>query len=133
MFLGELILSLLLALLLVALLVPVGGYRTRRGEEAAGVAFLVIFLIMFPLIWAGGLWLTPIGAPIAGISWLSFLVVALLIALLFAAILPRYTETPVVTDDPAEEVERVGATAAFGAFFFILFALLVLAIVLAYV
>jgi uncharacterized membrane protein len=42
---------------------------------------IVIFLIMLFASWAGGVWIAPVGPAFLGIYWLSFFIVALILAL----------------------------------------------------
>lgn len=117
---AEIAFILILTLLFVALLVPVGGYRTRfshyRGEgRAAGVsvALLFYFLILFPLIWAISAWVGPVGPMLWGIYWMPILLIGLALTLLIAAVTPRPPRGGTDAD--------VGdAAAGFGVFFFLL-------------
>jgi hypothetical protein len=77
-----------------------------------------------PFIWAGGVWVTPVGPPIFGVYWLPFLLIGLFVVLLIAA-----GSTP-ERRPPAETVAREEEAAlGLSAFFWVL--LLVLAIAIA--
>ena len=85
------------------------------------------------------MWLTPIGPPIWGVPWLSFLWIGLLFALLVAALIPpsererrapgrpleaeRAEETRIVEEEPT------GAEIAFGIFFWLLLLFLIISII----
>lgn len=85
------------------------------GRESWGFPFLFLFLILFSLTWLGGVWITPIGVAVMDSYWLSFLIVALFLALMFAAIAPRSKK-----DVSRVEGEPGTAAVAIGAFFWLL-------------
>lgn len=96
--------------LLTALIVAAGlsavfiaAFR-RRGFEQAAVFFTVVFLGA----WAGGIWLPPLGPQLGGVSWLSFLIVGLVFALVLAAAVPSFP--PGTTVQLLKEGEKSGET-----------------------
>lgn len=102
----------------------------RSGPWAAPwAAFLVIFLF----VWAGGVWVTPIGPSLYHVYWVPFLLMGLFVALLIAAAAEpgrRRVHRP-VQEGPghAEEAEtQPGLTV----FFWVLIAVLVSVIVAGY-
>ena len=137
MSIAELVFAFLLALLLATLLGPVGGYRTRRREASALATFLFFFLILFPLIWAGGLWLTPYGPATFGVTWAPFLTIGLVLILLFVAVSPRDNRRLRDEDEPRAGEQQIDddeeAVALFGVSFFVLLITLALAILASYV
>lgn len=72
-----------LALLFGAILVGVLGWRHPQRPET-GPSLLFTILLLFPLIWAAAIWLTPMGPPVMGVTLLPALLAGLLIALLIA-------------------------------------------------
>lgn len=82
MILVDFLIAFLVALLLSSI-VFIGLRRT--GPWAS---FLFLFLALFLATWAGGIWITPIGRPLGGVYWLSFLLAGVVFALLLAAAVP---------------------------------------------
>lgn len=82
MFLIDLLFAFVVALLFFLIFsVLIRGHRT-------GSTLLVFFLVLLFATWAGGVWLSPIGPPLWGVSWLSFILVGLFVALILAALIP---------------------------------------------
>ncbi|MDX1571302.1 MAG: hypothetical protein R3200_12530 [Xanthomonadales bacterium] len=124
---AEVLFALLLGLIVASLLVGPAG---RRGPGPwSGFGFF--FLILFFFIWAAGVWITPVGPHFYGASWATFLVSALLLFLLFAALLPPSTPRRHPADP--EMVEPDAAAAVVGVVFWLLLVGLILAIVAAYI
>lgn len=125
MFFYDMLIAIVLALIVVAILTPGRRYRGTDG----GAALLFFFLILFPLIWLAGAWLTPIGPPIAGVSWLGFVLAALFLLLLLFALAPP----PASGSERLPESEGApGAAVAFGLFFWILLIAAVVALLVRY-
>jgi len=131
----DIIVAFLIALALSALIWP-RHHDCAAADESAGFAAiaLVSLMVLFPMIWAGGLWMTPIGAPIWGSYWLSFVFVGLFAGLLILASAPprgrgRRQETRAAND--ADRTEDIAG--AFGITVWILLIASVVAIFLAYV
>jgi hypothetical protein len=85
--------------------------------------FIFFFLLLFPLIWAAGVWLTPVGPPLWGVPWLGFLLASLfLLVLLLAAAVPSGPprRTGDVTPENAREEALKGTVVFFGLFFWVL-------------
>lgn len=82
MFIVHLVLSLVLAALAIGVLVF--GLR-RRGKWNR---VLPLFVVLFLAIWAGGVWVAPFGPPLFDVHWLPFLLTAVLLATLIAAVVP---------------------------------------------
>ncbi|MFP4660812.1 MAG: hypothetical protein ACLFPF_01340 [Halanaerobiales bacterium] len=78
-------LELLFAIVIALLLTWIFGIGLRRDNRD----FLLFFIIMILIIWAGGIWITPVGPLLWGVPWLSFLLVGLLFMLLFVAVIPE--------------------------------------------
>lgn len=126
MFLSDLVIALLIAL--VVTLVFAAVFR-RVGPWYSVLAF---FIIVFFASWAGGIWLPPAGPSLWGGSWLPFLVVAVIVAILLAATaptLPRREGREAATPDTEKEKK---AAAVFGIFFWLLLVALGITIIARY-
>lgn len=60
---------------------------TRRSLQRPG--FIWLLLIVFLVIWAGGIWLKPFGPSVGGIPLLPFLLVGIVFVLILAVSTPR--------------------------------------------
>jgi len=127
MFFMDLVFVLFLALILT--LIFAVGFR----RQSWGGGLILFFLVLFLATWAGGVWITPFGPVWWGISWLPFIFVGLVIALLLTATMRpdriRPREGGGVDMKPRAEVESL---AALDAFFWVLFCGLLLAIIVGY-
>ena len=110
---------------------------TRGAGRRTGLIWL--FMIIFLATWAGGIWLQPFGPTVWGIHWLSFLLVGVVIFLLLVIVFPKKTprgryETLDMLDriEQDKELKEV-AYITLSIFFWILFAVLVAAIILRYI
>ncbi|MFG0306847.1 MAG: hypothetical protein ACF8Q5_11600 [Phycisphaerales bacterium JB040] len=88
----DVIFALLLALLLASLLTWPVGWR-YDGTDRTGESWVFGLLLFFPLLWLAGLWLPPLGPPLAGGYWVGPLVFGLLMILLIAAAAPASRAT----------------------------------------
>lgn len=125
----DILIAFAIALIFYALFRAFGGHRyLGGGRRTAALLFLAFFL----MVWAGGIWISPFGPTFFGAPWLPFLIVALFIALLVAAMLPLHGR-----GTPREALERAEArevaVSTVGAFVWALFVCLVVAIVIHYV
>jgi len=120
MFFVDFVFALVFALLFTFILVAVFG-RRGPGPYSGFVFFLVL---LFFAIWAGGVWLVPVGPPLWGRSWLTFLLVGLFLALIIAASLPPARRTRAQAGEKAADValdsreEKIEL--ALGTFFWVL-------------
>jgi len=122
---ADLIIAFVVATVVVLAFVLAGWRRPLRGLLWA------FSLVLLLLIWAGGIWLQPIGRAGPGASVLSFVVVGLLLALLFAAFVPR--DRPRTRGEALRQVDtQRAANRVVGVFFWILVAMLVAVIVYRY-
>jgi len=78
MFFVEFLFVLLLALLFTAFFAFAGG------REAPWPALVWLFMILLLATWALGVWFRPIGPPVGGFYWASFVVAMIVVALLLA-------------------------------------------------
>jgi hypothetical protein len=99
-----------------------------RGPWAAPWA---LFLVLFLMIWAGAIWITPAGPAVPQVRWVPFLLFGILMALFLASVSRRQPRIrPNVTEVEAPEVvAALGLTI----FFWVLIAALGVAIVVRYV
>jgi len=106
-------------------------FRTKGPWSSIVLFFLVIFLAA----WAGGAWLAPFGPGLWGISFLPFLLVGLVFALLLAAAAPSEEEDSTVElVDPKEiREEKTTAVRALGLFFWVLIGALLVIIIARYI
>jgi hypothetical protein len=124
MFLLDLLVAFVLALLITGILSAALG---NRGPWGLWWAFLLVLLLA---TWAGGLWITPFGPPLWGVSWLPMLFVGLTLALLLAAAVPK---PPGTREDALAQARAEAATAAaFSWFFWVSLIGLAIAILVAY-
>jgi hypothetical protein len=75
MILGDFLIALIIAMFFTMVL-AVSGQKHRSGKK-----IVAIFLIILFTSWAGGVWISPIGPSFLGIYWISFFIIALIIAL----------------------------------------------------
>jgi hypothetical protein len=82
----------LLALVIAAVLTIIFAVGFRR--QGWGTGLFLFFFILFLATWAGGLWISPFEPLFYGVPLLSFLFVAIIIALLLTALTPPATRLP---------------------------------------
>ena len=122
----DVLLAILIGLIIAAVLAwPTGRYTTTWDWPL----FWFFFLILFMAVWAGGVWVEPVGPAVGGVFWVPSLVIGLIIALILLAVLPSRPVQRRAEAVEAEEVEASPAVVAFGIFFWVLLlALLALAL-----
>lgn len=114
-FLGDLVVALLVAVVLVAIF----GLGYRRARLGSGLFWF--FLLLFLATWAGGVWLTPLGPPVFGVSWLSFVLAGVFFTLLIMAMVPLPPSPRDGAAGAREELEAgAGALFAVNLFFWVL-------------
>lgn len=133
MLIVEMLLALLLATGVTSVLVAV---RPRDGAPAR-VLFAFFFVMVFPLIWAAGTWMTPIGPSPGGVAWLGFVLVSLFLLLLILAAVPpekprRRSEDTIVPENARRET-IAGTALFFGVFFWLLLIATAAALIARYV
>ena len=117
---GHLALSLLLSSVAIAILVR--GLRFRPSTPVWS-----LFVLFFFATWAGGVRMVPVGPSHFGLTWLPFVLIAILLSLLVVALGPRGRQSPRDEREVEREVE-VGL----GLFFWVLIGLLIVALVAGY-
>ena len=125
--------DLLFAFFFALLLAAVFGFAFRsRGPWGS---IWLFFLILFLATWAGGVWVTPIGAPVWGAYWIPFLFVAIIFALILSAataVVPKDERTVELMNEQRLDQEEKDTTATLGIFFRILMVVLMIAIIAGY-
>jgi hypothetical protein len=110
---------------------------TRKAERRRGLFW--VFLLIFLGTWAGGIWMKPFGPVLWGVHWLAFLLIGIIIALVLAVTGPRpgprgRKQTINMLERVEQEKKMEKATyVALGLLFWILFGVLVSAILVRYV
>lgn len=123
----EIVVSLIFAFVVIWGLIAFAGERGGRSVWP-------IFVLFFLAIWAGGLWLTPVGPPLIGVYWMPFLFVAIFIALFWAAAPPppRRTRRTGEKSTPVQEEGMVATAAGLGLLFWVLLVGLAIAALVRY-
>lgn len=129
MFWIDLLFAVAVALVFGLLLVGVVRWRPpRRPDAPVWPSYLFVFLLMLLMVWAGGAWLTPVGPPLWGGYWLTFVLVGLFTVLLLAAVGSSSSRRPprTLTEARLEAEEEAEAEAVAGTIFGVFFWLLLL-------
>ncbi|MFO7958746.1 MAG: hypothetical protein R6X33_16785 [Candidatus Brocadiia bacterium] len=96
---------------------------TRGPNRILG--YVSAFLFLFMAVWAGGLWLRPIGPELWGTAYLGFMAAGFVFALVLAAFLSQLPSM-------AAEVATEGVALGMGVFFYLLNFIFLAAIVTHY-
>ena len=113
------------------LLALVVGARRPEVRPITFGGIAIFYVVIFLATWAGGLWIMPFGLAVAGVQWLPYLLIGLMVALLIAAVMPDRRET-YVRDEGTGERLQAASEIALGAFFWLLLVVLILAILAGY-
>ncbi len=131
MLIFEILFALMLALVL-SLSITAALGRRRPGDTLFSTNMVFLFVLIFLVAWAGGIWLKPLGPQYFGIYLLPFFVVAILVSLLVMALAPR--GRPRTRKEAIEQnIRETEAEKAFSIFFWILVLALLSAIILFYI
>jgi len=90
------------------------------------------FLLLFFATWAGGMWMLPVGPPLWGVSWMSFVVVGVVVALIISVFITSRPPLRRRSQEEAEVRDRAEVLNLFNRYYWVLMALLGGAIVLGY-
>jgi len=128
MFLIHFLFALVLALFLGAVFII--AFRTKGPGENM---FLFLF-ILFLFIWAGGIWIYPVGPLLWGVHWVPFLFVAIFLFFFLALVRtpPPRESTVELINEREREAERKAAVTAISVFLWILAAALLVVILIRY-
>lgn len=126
MFWLEMALALAIALFLsLAYAAALRETSLRTSPVLGRLYLLAFFATVFLATWAAGAWIRPLGPPVWGVYWMSFLFVGLLVALILAA-----AAQPPKAAEVAERVDAIRVT--LGVLFWSLAAFLLFAVVTDY-
>jgi hypothetical protein len=125
-----LIVILVLSVVLAALLVGVLGWR-RPGRAEALPAAVFLLAVLFLGMWAGILWVDPVGPVAWGVPWVPLVIIGVVLSLVLAVTIPSRRPPP------GEEVRIVPdkttpAERTLGMFSWILLAVLLIVVVAGY-
>lgn len=131
MWVFDLIFSIIVSLVFAGLLFII--LKPTAAEEGDTTTLLVFFFLTLLLpIWAGGVWLGPIGPAVFGVYALPFIFVGLGIALLLAATAPPSRSAASPRGSGGNQTVEDGSLYAFGAFFWVFVLTLLIFIVIGY-
>jgi hypothetical protein len=108
---------------------------TIFAGEGGGKATWPVFLLFFLAILAGGLWMTPVGPPVVGVYFIPFMLMAIFIALFWAAVPPpsiRKRRTNAQAPASTVEDDTKATAVGLGALFWLLVIGLVVVVLFAY-
>lgn len=117
--------GLAVALIFALLMAAVFGLGFGRVGPWGGVFWF--FLVVFLGAWAIGTWTVPVGPVVWGVPWAPFLVGALAVALLLAAIAEPAPRQP-RGGSPGELESELEAQRTLGAFFWVFLLILILVV-----
>lgn len=120
----EIVTALVIALVLSAL------FSSKYRAQQAYIPLLVFFTILFLVVLAGQLWITPFGPVWWGVAWLPLFFIGLIFAFILMAATPFPTSGRKSVKEEIREEEATGI--AIGLFTWLLLIALVVAIVTGY-
>lgn len=103
------------------------------GRPATLGTYIMLFILMMLAILAGANWIVPIGIPVAGYYWATYLFVGLIVSLLFLALLPGLRPPRNLSEARRQERREAATILTFDFFFVLLVLILALVIVIGYV
>lgn len=132
MFWIDLLLVLFLAMVISSLMTWGLGWRHPSQENAVGASLLFLFIVLLVAMWAGAAWFPRWGPVWYGTTWLTPVLIGLFVALLILAVSapPRRPRSAREARAQAEQATAIGT--AFGLFFWILLAGLLMAALIRY-
>ena len=132
MFWIDLLFVFLFAVILSGILSWGFGWRHPAAADAVGASIAFLFVILLFTVWAVTAWLPPWGPVWYDTPWLSILLVGVLVSILILAIAAPVRRPRTPTQAAAEAREEAVTATAFGVFFWVLIAGLLIAIALSY-
>jgi hypothetical protein len=141
MFFLEFLFAFVLALVIAGILAAALSRSTDQRSEIWPLGLFFFVLLLFT-IWAGGVWIAPVGPELWGVSWVPYVIIGIIVALLLAASVPSQDRwrsaqaaaaagSGTTTATPAEG--EVASAVALSVFFWIVVAALIAAIAARYV
>lgn len=139
------ILEPIISAIVLALLITIIFSTLFKNKNNGGWGIGLFFLILFLVMWAGGLWLNPVAPYVWGVSWVPILFIGLIAALLLSVTernpKKENSKTESNPPNPRDGEERHVVTVSEGQhrdaiaislFFWALMAVLILAIIAGY-
>ncbi len=105
--------------------------RDRTEEDTAWPELAFLFVILFFITWAGGIWLQPLGPVMWSVYWIPFVAVGIVAALFLIAATPQRRPRNRREALRQRAQERTLET-TFGVFFWILVTILLAAVIARY-
>ncbi len=135
MFWIDLFLAVFIAFVFSVFLIAVIRWR-RPGKSGIWPTISFLFIFLFLVIWAGGIWLIPFGPKLLNIYWLPFIVSAITFSLILVTLIPPQTgdrtTVKLVRTGGKKKSETSGRDFVAGIFFWFLILALIAVIVIKY-
>ncbi len=119
--------------LIIAFIIMLPFYFLGRTGPWEGWLWFALLLFLFT--WAGGAWVSPYGPTLWGAYWVPFLFFGLIFAVLIAAAVPSRpprNRREAIEQARAESDAETATAISLGIFFWLLMALLALALIFRY-
>lgn len=125
MFFADFLIALIIAMFFTIVL-AVSGQKHRSW-----VKILAIFLIILLTSWAGGVWITPVGPTFSGIYWISYFIIALILALIMEVVSTLHA-APSKIDKKENQKKEESLEILLSISFFILLIVIIIIIIAGY-
>lgn len=125
MFFADFLIALIIAIFFTIVL-AVSGQKHRSW-----VKILAIFLIILLTSWAGGVWITPVGPTFSGIYWISYFIIALILALIMEVVSTLHA-APSKIDKKENQKKEESLEILLSISFFILLIVIIIIIIAGY-
>jgi len=106
----EAVFAIILAVVIAAAVAWPIKWRHRK-VRGAGAAWLFAVVVLFPILWLAGVYLPPVGPPVAGAHWVMMVIVGLLLLMLIALVAPPLAGK--AADIPEVDAHSVGTAMVF--------------------
>lgn len=103
------------------------------GRPATLVTYILLFILLMLAILAGANWIVPIGIPVAGYYWATYLLLGLIFSLLFLALMPGLRPPRNLPEAQRQDRKEAVTVLTFDFFFVLLVLILAIVIVISYV
>ena len=135
MFWIDLTVAVLIAVVFSVFLVTVVRWR-KPGKGGIWSTLSFLFIFLFLVIWAGGIWLIPFGPKFFNIYWFPFIVSAITVSLIIVTLIPpqqnKNTTVKLVRTEDKKKMKTPNSEFALGIFFWFLILALLAVIILRY-
>lgn len=125
MILGDFLIAFVIAIFFTTML-GATGQKHRSVKK-----LIIIFLIILLTSWAGGVWISPVGPAFLGFYWISFFIVALILALVMETISTLHS-TPSNIDKKETRKKEEALEILLGVSFLILLIVVIIVIIAGY-